>query len=401
MSYSQLNSVDKLHANLLEIGKQIRRLKWLVIIISFFFGYLALRYDTQPDYFEISFFGKLSISKTDVVLFGPVIVALLNLALGLSQSYSFILIRRFSEIALSGADKNSVNTDNIILLQYPTTDALFAVLSSDNNLTPFVRKLFGGLGFIVRISFSFLSIGAYIVVIWKGFRYSPNILIDRLLYLTTIPLAFSLVILFSQEIVILYSAIYNRLARLARLTRLDRLVRLVRQGSHAPLSSVSVYFLKIVIAFVVALFINISTVTIYTRFFRPPYLDFSAKISNIVDLSQLPTLFIQVDGTQVQNLKMIAMTIENTGREAVRNMQLSWSFPETAEAEVHLIQVAYRNEVKEYTDTTLISLGNLKPAEMIKVNLLVTNISEYDLEQFMEVMISSDYGYLKRLKLTN
>ena len=116
----------------------------------------------------------------------------------------------------------------------------------------------------------------------------------------------------------------------------------------------------------------------------------------------MPNLSIQVGEKQVQNLKMIAMTIENKGRESASNLLLSWSFPETAEAEVHLIQVAYRNEVKEYTDTTLISLGNLNPAEMIKVNLLFTNISEYDLEKLIpEMLITSDHGYPKRLKLAN
>jgi len=386
MSYSQLDLVNKLHANLLEIGKQIRRLKWLVIIISFFFGYLALRYETQPDYFEISFFGKLSIKKTDVVLFGPVIVALLNLALGLAQSYSFILIRRFSEISLSGADKKSVNTDNITLLQYPTTDALFAVLSSDNNLTPFVRRLFGGLGFIVRISFSFLSSGAYIIVIWKGFRYSPNMLIDCLLYLTTVPLAFSLVILFGHDIVVLASAFYKGLSRLTH------------RAGDVPQSTIYVYSKQVGIVFVSILVANIVLVTIYTRIFRPPYLSFSGKISSIVDLSQAPTLF-QVGGKQVQNLKIITMTIENKGREDSENLLLSYNLPRTAD--ILLVQVAHRDQVREYTDTSLIPLGNLEPANMIKINLLVTNISEYDLEKFMEVMISSDRGYLKRLKLTN
>ncbi len=168
MAQPQFNSLEKLHANLMESGKISRHLTWIIFICGIFFVYLTISYPQQPYYFKVSFLGQLQIKKTHLILISPIIIATLNLASVLMYIYT---------ASLSGHMRRMLDdTSSITLgyLHYPSFENLLGLMVEENGSNALrqvvLTALYWSYKLFIRGSPFFLQL----LLVSKAFRFSPS-----------------------------------------------------------------------------------------------------------------------------------------------------------------------------------------------------------------------------------
>lgn len=382
---------DKLYTNLSEAGKQVKRLRWLMISISLFFAYLAFRYYDQPMNFEIAFLGKLSINKTDVVLMGPVVVSILSLALLVTRTYETVLHRKCTSLLSVGGSSASEASRLGCFLRYPRAEVFFATFDQDRELPLILRTTLQVLGFAYNLIMSFLPIAAHSYLLWRGFSFSPNRVWGTVLLLSLLPLGVSIFIAFHDQIVT--SAVFVWMKVTAAVSRLKP------SFEPAPEPSRLKRLVPVMAGIVSLAAATIACYQIYYQAmaYRGSSISYWTTTVDIVGrVDDNPELVVTYKDQNVSDLKLIILNIQNDSELTAEEVRLCLpSIPEG----ILETTVSYRDELKQfYRNTQFIQIADkLLPSEGVVVKIWVTGFTEKDVKEFLQkVRIAHDMGRAKR-----
>lgn len=385
---------DKLYTNLSEAGKQIKRLRWLMVSVSLFFAYLAFRYYDQPMNFEIAFLGKLSINKTDVVLMGPVVVSILSLALLVTRIYEIVLHRKCISSLSVGGFSASEASHLACLLKYPRAEVFFATFDQDRDLPLILRTTLQALGFAYNSIMYFLPIAAHSYLLWRGTSFSPNRVWDTILLLSLLPLGASIFIAFHDQIVTSAVFAWTKVtaaishlkrsvepapepSRLSRRQRLAQVMRMTVSSAAAIIACFSIYYQAIVH--------RDSSISYWTT-----------SVDVVSHADDEPQLVVTYRDKKISDLKLIIVNVQNDGELPAKHVTLYLPSAPTGILET---SVSYHDgSEKFYRDSQFLRIANkLLPSEQVVVKVWVTGFTKVGVKDFLqELRISHDMGVSTR-----